>query len=120
MSGIGRVIVGASGSPGSLQALRYAEELARAHDATLIPALAWVPPGGDLADRRAPVPTFAVSGPRMPASGCGRHSVWPGARSLPTRRSGPSCSAARLAWSSSLPPAAPATYSLWEQAATAC
>lgn len=54
MSGIGRVIVGASGSPGSLQALRYAEELARAHDATLIPALAWVPPGGDLADRRAP------------------------------------------------------------------
>jgi nucleotide-binding universal stress UspA family protein len=54
MSGIGRVIVGASGSPGSLQALRYAEELARAHDATLMPALAWVPPGGDLADRRAP------------------------------------------------------------------
>jgi nucleotide-binding universal stress UspA family protein len=54
MSGISRVIVGASGSPGSLQALRYAEELARAHDATLIPALAWMPPGGDLADRRAP------------------------------------------------------------------
>ena len=54
MSGIRRVIVGASGSPGSLQALRFAEELARAHDATLIPLLAWVPPGGDLADRRAP------------------------------------------------------------------
>ncbi len=54
MSGIGRVIVGASGSPGSLQALRYAEELARAHDAMLMPVLAWVPPGGDLADRRAP------------------------------------------------------------------
>jgi nucleotide-binding universal stress UspA family protein len=33
--------------------LRYAEELARAHDATLIPVLAWVPPGGDLAARRS-------------------------------------------------------------------
>jgi nucleotide-binding universal stress UspA family protein len=54
VSGIRRVIVGASGSPGSLQALRYAEELARAHDAPLIPVLAWVPPGGDLADRSAP------------------------------------------------------------------
>ncbi len=54
MSGIRRVIVGASGSPGSLRALRYAEDLARAHDATLIPVLAWVPPGGDLAERRSP------------------------------------------------------------------
>lgn len=54
MTGIRRVIVGASGSPASLQALRYAEELARANDALLIPVLAWVPPGGDLADRRAP------------------------------------------------------------------
>lgn len=54
MPGIRRVIVGASGSPGSLQALRFAEKLARAHDAPLIPVLAWVPPGGDLADRRAP------------------------------------------------------------------
>ena len=54
MSGLRRVIVGTSGSPGSLQALRFAEELARAHDATLIPVLAGVPPGGDLADRRAP------------------------------------------------------------------
>ncbi len=54
MTGISRVIVGASGSPASLQALRYAEELARANDALLIPVLAWVPPGGDLADRRAP------------------------------------------------------------------
>ncbi len=54
MSGIRRVVVGASGSPGSLRALRYAGDLARAHAATLIPVLAWVPPGGDLADRRAP------------------------------------------------------------------
>jgi nucleotide-binding universal stress UspA family protein len=54
VTGIRLVIVGASGSPASLQALRYAEELARANDALLIPVLAWVPPGGDLADRRAP------------------------------------------------------------------
>jgi nucleotide-binding universal stress UspA family protein len=40
--------------PGSLQALRYAAELARDNDATLIPVLAWLPPGGDLADRRSP------------------------------------------------------------------
>ena len=54
MSGVRRVIVGTSGSPGSLCALRYAEDLARAFDATLIPVLAWIPPGGDLADRRCP------------------------------------------------------------------
>jgi nucleotide-binding universal stress UspA family protein len=45
--GVGRVIVGASGSPGSLQALRYAEVVARAHDTALVPVLAWTPPGGD-------------------------------------------------------------------------
>jgi nucleotide-binding universal stress UspA family protein len=54
VSGIRRVVVGASGSPGSLRALRYAEDLARANSATLVPVLAWVPPGGDLADRRGP------------------------------------------------------------------
>ncbi len=54
MPGVRRVIVGTSGSPGSLRALRYAENLARAHNATLIPVLSWVPPGGDLADRRHP------------------------------------------------------------------
>ena len=48
MFGIGLVIVGTSGSPGSPRALRYAEEVARAHHATLMPVLAWVPPGGDL------------------------------------------------------------------------
>ena len=47
MPGIGRLIVGASGSPGSLHALRYGEGLARAHGAVLIPVLAWEPPGGD-------------------------------------------------------------------------
>jgi nucleotide-binding universal stress UspA family protein len=50
--GVGRVIVGTSGSPGSLQALRYGEVVARAHDAALVPVLAWQPPGGDrCADR---------------------------------------------------------------------
>ena len=49
-----RVIVGASGSPASLQALRYAQHLARDYDATLVPVLAWLPPCGDLADRRTP------------------------------------------------------------------
>lgn len=54
MSGLRRVIVGASGSPGNLCALRYAEHLARATGAALIPVHAWIPPGGDLADRRCP------------------------------------------------------------------
>jgi nucleotide-binding universal stress UspA family protein len=54
VEGIRRVIVGASGSPGSLRALRYAEDLARAYDAILMPVHAWTPPGGDIADHRAP------------------------------------------------------------------
>jgi len=49
-----RVIVGASGSPGSLRALRYAQHLARDCGATVVPVLAWLPPGGELADRRTP------------------------------------------------------------------
>lgn len=51
-----RVIAGVSGSPGSLHALRYAAEVARSHDALLAPVLAWTPPGGEVADRRAPCP----------------------------------------------------------------
>ena len=54
MPGIGRLIVGASGSPGSLHALRYGEGLARAHGAVLIPVLAWEPPGGDYGLRVQP------------------------------------------------------------------
>jgi nucleotide-binding universal stress UspA family protein len=56
VSGARRIIIGASGSPGSLQALRFAADLARDDDATLIPVLAWLPPGGDLADRCQPSP----------------------------------------------------------------
>ena len=52
MTGARRVIVGASGSPGSLRALRHAEDLARRSVATLTPVLAWVPPGGELAARQ--------------------------------------------------------------------
>ena len=54
MSAICRVITGVSGSPRNLPALRYAAALARGHGATLIPILTWVPPGGELADRRCP------------------------------------------------------------------
>jgi len=52
----GRVIVGACGSPGSVRALRYARLLAENSEALLIPVHAWLPPGGDMADRRAPNP----------------------------------------------------------------
>ena len=54
MFGVDRLIVGTSGSPGSLQALRYAEGLARAHDAALIPVIAWELPGGDRGYRTGP------------------------------------------------------------------
>jgi nucleotide-binding universal stress UspA family protein len=54
VSGLGRVIIGASGSPGSLVALRYADVLARAHHAILVPVFAWEPPGGDRADQVQP------------------------------------------------------------------
>ena len=54
MSSVRRIIVGASGSPGSLRALRYAQHLARDLDAALVPVLSWLPPDGDLADRRTP------------------------------------------------------------------
>jgi nucleotide-binding universal stress UspA family protein len=53
-----RVIVGVSGSPQCLPAMRYAAEVARAHGAPLVPVLAWLPPGGDLADRSHPSPVL--------------------------------------------------------------
>jgi nucleotide-binding universal stress UspA family protein len=51
---VNRVVVGVSGSAGSLTALRYAAGFACSQQATLMPVLAWTPPGGDLADRRFP------------------------------------------------------------------
>src|ERR1039457_6523086 len=46
-----RVIGAVHGSLGSLQALRYAAGEAWRRDVPLLPVTAWVPPGGDLADR---------------------------------------------------------------------
>ena len=54
MAGVRRVIVGASAAPGSIPALRYAENLARREGALLVTLHAWAPPGGELADRRQP------------------------------------------------------------------
>src|SRR5438105_3344361 len=47
-----RIIVGVHGSLGSLQALRYAADEARRRNVPLLPVTAWIPPGGDLAERR--------------------------------------------------------------------
>ena len=54
MPAAGLIVAGVSGSPGSVHALRSAAGLARQHDAILVPVFAWVPPGGDLADRKSP------------------------------------------------------------------
>lgn len=55
---IGRVIVGVGGSPGSLEAMRFALGQARRLEATLIPVLAWQVPGGDMQSRRVAVPEY--------------------------------------------------------------
>jgi nucleotide-binding universal stress UspA family protein len=52
MMGTRRIVAGVSGSPGSAHALRHAADLAHQHDAMLIPLLAWVPPGGNLNERK--------------------------------------------------------------------
>ena len=52
MATVRRVIVGVHGSPGSLQALRYATDEARRRDVPLLAVIAWIPPGGDMAERR--------------------------------------------------------------------
>jgi nucleotide-binding universal stress UspA family protein len=51
-----RVIVGVHGSLGSLQALRHAADEARERAVPLVPVIAWIPPGGDLAERGHPAP----------------------------------------------------------------
>ena len=56
VSGLRRVIVGASGSPGNLPALRYAMSVAQQDHAPLIAVHAWVPPGGEIAERQHPSP----------------------------------------------------------------
>jgi nucleotide-binding universal stress UspA family protein len=49
-----RVVVGVHGTLGSLQALRWAAEEARERQVVLVAAVAWMPPGGDLAERTHP------------------------------------------------------------------
>lgn len=51
---IGRVVVGVHGSPGSLQALRFAVGYAHTFGTELVPVIAWEPPGGDSALRHYP------------------------------------------------------------------
>ncbi|GAA3783099.1 hypothetical protein GCM10022403_017040 [Streptomyces coacervatus] len=55
-----RVVVGVSGSLGSLTALGRAAAEARRRDASLWPVLAWEPPGGELAARRSPAAALMV------------------------------------------------------------
>lgn len=55
-----RVVVGVSGSLGSLTALARAAEEARHRGAELWPVLAWEPPGGELAVRRSPASALMV------------------------------------------------------------
>ena len=54
MPTVRRIIVGVHGSLGSLQALRYAADEARLRDVPLLAITAWIPPGGEMAERRAP------------------------------------------------------------------
>jgi nucleotide-binding universal stress UspA family protein len=51
-----RIVVGVNGSLGSLQALRWAADEARERQVQLMAVIAWVPPGGDMAERRHPSP----------------------------------------------------------------
>jgi nucleotide-binding universal stress UspA family protein len=55
-TGAGRVIVGVSGSLGSLAALHAAVAEARRTGARLVAVLAWSPAGGEVTYRRAPCP----------------------------------------------------------------
>ena len=56
MAAVRRIVVGVHGSLGSLQALRYATEEARARKVPLVSVIAWVPPGGDMSERSHPSP----------------------------------------------------------------
>lgn len=56
MDAVRRIVVGVHGSLGSLQALRWAAAQARERQVPLVPVIAWIPPGGDLAERSHPSP----------------------------------------------------------------
>ncbi|SEL88695.1 universal stress protein [Streptacidiphilus jiangxiensis] len=54
----GSVVVGVSGSRGSLEALRVATREARTSQRPLVVVLAWSSPGGEFAQRRASAPSL--------------------------------------------------------------
>ncbi len=56
MGAVGRIVVGVHGSLGSLQALHWAADEARDRQVALVAVIAWLPPGGDLAERSRPSP----------------------------------------------------------------
>ncbi|MFE9422049.1 universal stress protein [Kitasatospora sp. NPDC006697] len=61
MAGRQRVVVGVSGSLGSLTALHRAAGLARESGAELKAVLVWTPPGGEYSFRRAPCPPLLTA-----------------------------------------------------------
>ncbi|MFF7988739.1 universal stress protein [Kitasatospora xanthocidica] len=56
-----RVVVGVSGSLGSLAALHRGVAEARERGAELLPVLAWEPPGGEFGYRRSPCPPLLTA-----------------------------------------------------------
>jgi nucleotide-binding universal stress UspA family protein len=56
VAAVRRIVVGVHGSLGSLQALRYATQEAKDREVPMVVVTAWLPPGGDLAERRHPSP----------------------------------------------------------------
>ena len=56
MDALRRIVVGVHGSLGSMQALRWAADEAQERRVPLVPVIAWVPPGGDMAERSHPSP----------------------------------------------------------------
>ncbi|MEJ8668464.1 universal stress protein [Streptomyces sp. MS1.AVA.1] len=119
MSGSGsaataRVVVGVSGSVGSLTALRRAADEARRRGAELWPVPAWRPPGGDPVARRGPGVSLmhgkwqrlarerlvAVLGDVFGETGPGVWMYALVARGTPGRRSSRPPTARRTSWSS--------------------
>ena len=96
MSAVRRIVVGVHGSLGSLQALRWAADEAQERQVPLVPVIAWVPPGGDMAERSHPSPTCDGCGRRRPASG------WP-TRSTRASAASPTTCGCRRGWSAATP-----------------
>jgi hypothetical protein len=91
MPGTRRNFAGVSGSPGSVQALRQAAQLAHNRDALPTPVLAWLPPDSR---RLPPGPSCARSGATTPGSACGTPSMPPSAACPAASPPSPPCCAA--------------------------